>query len=280
VGLDAWTSDGVALGKNARTVTGTPGDYTPIDAIQLGAGNNSTPSTLQVYGYRLMESDGMIPAARLPPSETLGYYEEAGPYTWSYWEFSNTGMRWRPNPYGDWSQVYDVFARTPGTTRLDFYGETWFHGGGNIMTNFNSSFMNVSNSASWASNSIASISNAYNVITNAIYCTNAIVGGWYSIDANVTSLMWEATYDGYVTNAIGIAVGAPGSCSGIVTLTTYATNWITGRTIVTNILAASTGVYHRLYQPFTKGQAFWQESSPGGLTCTNFQFQLNVVRTK
>lgn len=36
-----------------------------IDAIQLGTGTNSTPNTLQVYDYQLLDEDGNIPAARL-----------------------------------------------------------------------------------------------------------------------------------------------------------------------------------------------------------------------
>lgn len=79
VGQNAVTSDGFAGGKNA--ITGE--DYShPIDAIQLGTGTNSTPKTLQVYGYQLMDANGKIPDARLndAPSDGNTYARKDG--TW------------------------------------------------------------------------------------------------------------------------------------------------------------------------------------------------------
>ena len=75
VGWNTWSIDGVAVGKNARGQNGvavgvdaTIGDIdsgTAIDAIQIGTGNNSDVGTLNVYNYKLMNSDGSIPEARL-----------------------------------------------------------------------------------------------------------------------------------------------------------------------------------------------------------------------
>lgn len=62
VGRNAKTSTGFAGGYQAKTVTSTD---EPIDAIQLGAGTNSTAKTLQVYNYQLMDASGNIPQARL-----------------------------------------------------------------------------------------------------------------------------------------------------------------------------------------------------------------------
>lgn len=62
VGQNAVTSDGFAGGKNA--IAGE--DYSNgIDAIQLGTGTNSTPKTMQVYGYQLLDANGKIPKERL-----------------------------------------------------------------------------------------------------------------------------------------------------------------------------------------------------------------------
>lgn len=54
---------GFAGGKDAKAVNS---DMNDIDAIQLGTGTNSTPKTLQVYDYRLMNADGTVPDKRIP----------------------------------------------------------------------------------------------------------------------------------------------------------------------------------------------------------------------
>ena len=53
---------GFAAGEGATV------DYNKrmIDAIQLGAGTNDTPKTLQVYDYQLLNASGKIPEDRLP----------------------------------------------------------------------------------------------------------------------------------------------------------------------------------------------------------------------
>ena len=53
---------GFAGGKAAKAVDSSGGG---IDAIQLGTGTNSTPKTVQAYGYQLMDANGKIPDARL-----------------------------------------------------------------------------------------------------------------------------------------------------------------------------------------------------------------------
>ena len=63
VGDGATTSQGVAIGYSAKTVTGI-GE--PIDAVQLGSGINTTPKSMKVYGYSMMNPDGSIPDARMP----------------------------------------------------------------------------------------------------------------------------------------------------------------------------------------------------------------------
>lgn len=72
-GESASSTEGAALGKNAKTTTGAAlgknakcesGD-SAIDAIQLGAGTNSTPLSMNVYSRQLLDADGNIPLARL-----------------------------------------------------------------------------------------------------------------------------------------------------------------------------------------------------------------------
>lgn len=72
VGYLARTSDGFAGGSMATTVDEHD---EPIDAIQLGTGTNSSPKTLQVYSYQLLDADGKIPAERLAfnTTNTLAY---------------------------------------------------------------------------------------------------------------------------------------------------------------------------------------------------------------
>lgn len=68
-GSGAATSNGFAGGKNAKCVNTSQypaTDYRSwIDAIQLGEGTNSTPKTLQVYDYQLMDANGNVPKERL-----------------------------------------------------------------------------------------------------------------------------------------------------------------------------------------------------------------------
>lgn len=62
IGDGAKTTNGFAGGNGAVT-RDTIGEL--IDAIQLGTGVNSTPGTLQIYNYQLLDADGNIPAERL-----------------------------------------------------------------------------------------------------------------------------------------------------------------------------------------------------------------------
>lgn len=75
VGADSEAGNGGAVGEGAKTSSGFAGgagaqavnaDGAGIDAIQLGTGTNTTPKTLQVYSYQLMDADGNIPSARIP----------------------------------------------------------------------------------------------------------------------------------------------------------------------------------------------------------------------
>ena len=91
VGSNANSDAGGAVGANAKAGAGFAGgsdakavdsDDNGIDAIQLGTGTNSTPKTLQVYGYQLMDANGKIPDARLndAPSDGNTYARKDG--TW------------------------------------------------------------------------------------------------------------------------------------------------------------------------------------------------------
>ena len=58
IGEQSLTYGGIAIGHFARTFTyADSGDYIPIDAIQLGEGDNSNPYTMQVYNYQLIACD-------------------------------------------------------------------------------------------------------------------------------------------------------------------------------------------------------------------------------
>ena len=72
VGFDAMTSSGFAGGYMAMAALDNTGYGTAIDAIQLGTGWNPDPNTLQIYGYKLMNADGSIPAERM--AATLSAY--------------------------------------------------------------------------------------------------------------------------------------------------------------------------------------------------------------
>lgn len=61
-GINSQAGSGVALGKNAKTKL--PDRL--IDAIQLGTGTNTDPYSLSVYGWKLLNSEGIIPLDRLP----------------------------------------------------------------------------------------------------------------------------------------------------------------------------------------------------------------------
>lgn len=62
IGYGAKTGRGVSIGYNART---QDENEEPIDAIQLGEGNNPNEKTLQIYDYQLMDKNGQVPAERL-----------------------------------------------------------------------------------------------------------------------------------------------------------------------------------------------------------------------
>ena len=74
IGRNAVSSSGGAAGENAKTGKGFAGGINAkavdannngIDAIQLGRGTNSTPLTLGVYDYQMMDANGNIPSARM-----------------------------------------------------------------------------------------------------------------------------------------------------------------------------------------------------------------------
>lgn len=65
IGHGAKTGAGFAGGYNAKTVNN---NNVGIDAVQLGTGTNSTPKTLQVYDYPLMNANGTIPIDRMSSS--------------------------------------------------------------------------------------------------------------------------------------------------------------------------------------------------------------------
>lgn len=82
IGFQARSTEGGAVGGQSIAGIGFAGgfyaatidnavDKNPIDAIQLGTGENTNERTLQVYGYQMMDANGKIPAERLPkPSGT------------------------------------------------------------------------------------------------------------------------------------------------------------------------------------------------------------------
>ena len=86
VGYKAKAGDGFAGGKEAATLNS---NNVPIDAIQLGTGTNSTPKTLQVYDYPLLDADGTIPTARIPQLDSKA--DKAHVYT-----KSESDMRYLP----------------------------------------------------------------------------------------------------------------------------------------------------------------------------------------
>ena len=89
VGKNANSDAGGAVGANAKAGAGFAGgsgakavnsSNNGIDAIQLGTGTNSTPGTMQVYNYQLLDEEGKIPDARLndAPSDGNTYARKDG----------------------------------------------------------------------------------------------------------------------------------------------------------------------------------------------------------
>ena len=70
VGMQAKAGDGFSGGASALVSQDSSNNY--IDAIQLGTGTNSNPKTLQIYDYKLMDANGVVPSERLPQS-SQGY---------------------------------------------------------------------------------------------------------------------------------------------------------------------------------------------------------------
>lgn len=77
VGYGSSTSCGFAGGFYAVTFDNAT-DRNPIDAIQLGTGENTNERTLQVYSHQLLDADGFVPRARLPV--VVGSYTGTGTY--------------------------------------------------------------------------------------------------------------------------------------------------------------------------------------------------------
>ena len=69
VGENSSTSVGGAVGSGAQSINGFAGGYNAIasatNAVQLGTGTNTSVNTLQFLTYQLLDSNGIIPAARL-----------------------------------------------------------------------------------------------------------------------------------------------------------------------------------------------------------------------
>ena len=80
IGNNAVSGDGFAGGSGAKAVDSSNNG---INAIQLGTGTNSTPGTMQVYSYQLLDEEGKIPDARLndAPSDGNTYARKDG--AWS-----------------------------------------------------------------------------------------------------------------------------------------------------------------------------------------------------
>ena len=77
IGYQAKTSGGAAIGNQAKTENS---EGLAIDAVQLGGGTNNTSKTLQVYNYRMMDANGLIPADRLKNAARfkIGSYKGTG----------------------------------------------------------------------------------------------------------------------------------------------------------------------------------------------------------
>ena len=61
LGDSTTTSSGVAIGNSAKTIK----DGAPIDAVQIGYGENSVAGSLQVYSFPFMSPEGFVPVERL-----------------------------------------------------------------------------------------------------------------------------------------------------------------------------------------------------------------------
>ena len=103
----------VAIGYNAKANTGY--------AIQLGGGSNNTAYTLQVYNYRLMDSDGTVPEARLADttSATAGQVLQLDSNLNAVWATPQAGS-------STLSNLTDVTITTPTSGQvLSYNGTNW-----------------------------------------------------------------------------------------------------------------------------------------------------------
>jgi len=68
-GEGSITAEGAAIGKHATTL-----DFNsvPINAVQIGQGNNPNKKTVKFYGYELLKADGTINPDRIPDSSGSG----------------------------------------------------------------------------------------------------------------------------------------------------------------------------------------------------------------
>lgn len=81
-GHNSEATTGGAVGKYAMAGAGFAGGYAaetispsgPVDAIQLGSGNNMNEGTMQVYSYKLLDEKGNIPPERLENSQLIKRY--------------------------------------------------------------------------------------------------------------------------------------------------------------------------------------------------------------
>lgn len=81
-GHNSEATSGGAVGKYAIAGAGFAGGYAaetispsgPVDAIQLGSGNNMNEGTMQVYSYKLLDEKGNIPPERLENSQLIKRY--------------------------------------------------------------------------------------------------------------------------------------------------------------------------------------------------------------
>lgn len=82
IGKDSKATTGGAAGQGAVSSAGFAGGNkavcgttsSPIDAIQLGTGTNTTAKSLQVYDKQLMDADGKIPWERMTDLVVAGSY--------------------------------------------------------------------------------------------------------------------------------------------------------------------------------------------------------------
>jgi hypothetical protein len=191
---------------------------------------------------------------------------------------------------GNWTNTGTLLVQGAQTNEGSL---TVLGAGGNVVTNgqlvvaTNTVYIDATNAAYVAAKALtngldtaASVdakTNAVRAYVDSARKTNEIMGGWYSMNNSVTSLLMKVDEALVVTQLCAIA-DYPGSCTVTVFTSTYWSNAVIGYTVATNVWVSSTGSVINCFANVPAGGGIWQCSNVGATSCTNLQMPVMAVR--